>query len=264
MLTYPNINPVAVKLGPFTIYWYGLMYLMGFLGVFGYCYQRRLSSPRPWKRDEILDVLFYGALGVIFGGTWGYWIFYEPRLLLADPGRLLRFWEPGRSFHGGLLGVLIAISVFCRLHQRKFWEVTDFIAPAIPIGIATGRLGNFLNGELWGRITKVPWGMVFPQAGSFPRHPSQLYELGLEGVGLFVLLHWYSKKPRAPGRVSGLFLCGYGFLRFVAEFFREPDINLGFIALGWMTMGQLLSLLMMLIGIIILILSKKRMPCNSI
>ncbi len=261
MLTYPDINPVALKLGPLTLYWYGIMYLVGFLGAYWVCYRKRNLANPVWKTDDIIDLFFYGAMGVIFGGTWGYLLFYEPQVFLKDPLRALRFWEAGRSFHGGLIGVLCAMFVYGHLHQRGFLAITDFIAPAIPVGLATGRLGNFMNGELWGRVTDVSWGMVFPHAGELPRHPSQLYELGLEGILLFVLLLWYSRKPRKVGAVSGLFLVGYGVLRFGVEFFREPDLNQGYVMLDWVTKGQLLSIPMIAIGLIILL---RRGSCNNI
>lgn len=258
MVNYPNMNPIALQIGPIAIYWYGVMYLIGFAGAFGYCYyRRRLFQTKPWKIDEMVDLVFYCTIGVIFGGTWGYLLLYEPTLFTEDPMRALRFWEPGRSFHGGLVGVLIAILIFCRVHHRRFWAVTDFIAPAVPIGIAAGRLGNFINGELWGRVTTMRWGMVFPSAGRLPRHPSQLYEFGLEGVVLFLILHWYSKKRRPSGKISGLFLVGYGFFRFMIECFREPDVNLGFVAFEWLTMGQALSLFMILVGILILVIRRR-------
>lgn len=254
MLTYPNINPVALQIGPLAIHWYGIMYVLGFGGVFWSCYVRRSTD---WNRDQIIDLLFYGALGVVFGGTWGYLLFYEPQVLLTDPLKLFRFWEPGRSFHGGLLGVLLMVFIFCRVHRRSFLAVTDFISPAIPIGIMAGRMGNFINGELWGRVTNMPWGIVFPHAGPLARHPSQLYEFALEGLGLFLILNLYIKRPRKMGSVSGLFLVCYGLFRFGVEFFREPDLNQGFIALGWITKGQILSLPMIIIGLFILLFAKK-------
>jgi phosphatidylglycerol:prolipoprotein diacylglycerol transferase len=260
MLTYPDINPVALQIGPLAIHWYGIMYVLGFAGVFWSCDARRSepqSSSPPWERDEIVDLLFYGAMGVIFGGTLGYLLFYQLQVLFDDPLRIFRFWEPGRSFHGGLLGVLIAVFIFGKVHRRHFWAITDFIAPAIPIGIMAGRLGNFINGELWGRITNMPWGIIFPHAGAVPRHPSQLYEFGLEGLSLFLILNVYTKKPRMQGAVSGLFLVCYGLFRFGIEFFREPDLDQGFIALGWMTKGQILSLPMVLIGLFLLFYTTK-------
>ncbi|HQZ88104.1 MAG TPA: prolipoprotein diacylglyceryl transferase [Gammaproteobacteria bacterium] len=260
MLTFPDINPVALQIGPLAIHWYGVMYVIGFVGVFWSCYVRRTEShsgSAPWERDEIVDLLFYGAMGVIFGGTLGYLLFYQPQVFFDDPLRLFRFWEPGRSFHGGLLGVLLAVFIFGKVHRRHFWAITDFIAPAIPIGIMAGRLGNFINGELWGRITNMPWGIVFPYAGAMPRHPSQLYEFGLEGLSLFLILNVYAKKTRRTGVVSGLFLVCYGLFRFGIEFFREPDFDQGFVALGWMTKGQILSLPMVMIGLFLLFYSKK-------
>ncbi len=260
MLTYPDINPVALQAGAFAIRWYGIMYVLGFAGVFWSCYRRRTESCSgilAWTGNDIVDLLFYGAMGVIFGGTVGYLLFYEPGVFVEDPLRIFRFWEPGRSFHGGLLGVLLAVFIFAKVHRRHFWAITDFIAPAIPLGIMAGRLGNFINGELWGRVTSVPWGIVFPHAGAMPRHPSQLYEFGLEGIALFFMLNAYVKRQRPLGSVSGLFLIYYGFFRFVIEFFREPDLNQGFVALGWMTKGQLLSLPMIVIGLFLFFCANK-------
>lgn len=249
MLTYPNIDPIAFSLGPIAIRWYGLMYLLGFLGAITFCFYRRNSQTPSWSKEEILDLFFYAALGVIFGGTVGYLILYEPQRLITQPLDLIKFWLPGRSFHGGLMGVLISLVIFARLHRRPFWAVGDFISPAIPLGLATGRLGNFLNQELWGRVTDLPWGMVFPYAGLLPRHPSQLYEFFLEGLLLFIILAVYSRKPRPLGTVSGMFLVWYGIFRSFVECFREPDITQGFLWGEWLTMGQLLSLPMILFGL---------------
>lgn len=248
-----HINPVLIQVGPIVVYWYGVMYLVGFLGVYGYFSYVIRKRKILWNQDDILDLLFYAALGVIFGGTWGYLAFYEPHIFVSDPLRALRFWEAGRSFHGGLLGVLLAVFIFSKKQHRSFWMVTDFIAPAVPIGLAAGRLGNFLNGELWGRVTSMPWSMIFKEAGPLPRHPSQLYELGLEGILLFLILHWYIRKPRPTGAISGVFMMGYGVMRFLVEFFREPDINHGILAFGWVTKGQFLSIPMVLVGILILL-----------
>jgi len=250
-MLYPVVDPIAIRLGPIQIYWYGLMYLLGFIGALWVCYYRRNRVVKTWEMQEILDLVFYIAIGVIFGGSLGYWLFYEPSFLLEDPWRVLRFWEPGRSFHGGLLGVIIVILLFCYLRRRRFLEVCDFIVPGVPIGLATGRLGNFINGELWGRITDMPWGMVFPHVDPLPRHPSQLYELGLEGVLLFIILQWYIQKPRPLGAASALFCVCYGVFRFMVEFFREPDSHQEFIRFG-LTMGQMLSLPMILVGMGIL------------
>ncbi len=248
MLTYPNIDPIALSLGPLAIRWYGISYLVGFLAAFAWCYYRRYRPITPWTAEDIADLFFYLALGVIFGGTIGYVLFYDPSRILQDPLSLLRFWEPGRSFHGGLLGVLIALLIYCRVTKRKFWAVADYIAPAIPLGLAAGRIGNFLNAELWGRVTDVPWAMVFPGAGPMTRHPSQLYEFVLEGLVLFAILAWYSRKPRVDGSVTGLFGICYGVFRIFVEFFREPDASQGFILGDFLTMGQLLSIPMILIG----------------
>jgi phosphatidylglycerol:prolipoprotein diacylglycerol transferase len=247
MINFSEIKPVAFTLGPLAIHWYGIMYLLGFMATFAWSYQNRLKSVEPWTSDTLMDLLFYVALGVIFGGTIGYLIFYDTAVLILDPLRVLRFWEPGRSFHGGLIGVIIAVFVYAKRHHRNFWVITDFIAPSVPLAIATGRLGNFLNAELWGRITHVPWGMMFPMAGSLPRHPSQLYEFALEGIVLFFILTKFSKTKRPIGAVSGLFLAGYGFFRFCVEFFREPDVDQGYF-FGFLTKGQLLSFPMIVMG----------------
>lgn len=263
MLTYPNIDPIAFSLGPLAIRWYGISYLLGFLGAYAWCYAHRQKTTPPWKTEEIADLLFYIALGVIFGGTIGYVLFYDPSRLLQNPLSLLKFWEPGRSFHGGLLGVLLALFIYCQITKRRFWAVGDFIAPAIPLGLAAGRIGNFLNAELWGRVSNVPWAMVFPGAGPMPRHPSQLYEFALEGVVLFLILAWYSKKPRAEGKISGMFVICYGLFRIIVEFFREPDPGQGFILGDFLTMGQLLSIPMILLGVILMNLScfRKKQNC---
>jgi phosphatidylglycerol:prolipoprotein diacylglycerol transferase len=266
MLIYPDIDPVALHLGPLTIYWYGVMYLIGFSGAFWLCWSRRNKPATPWTTDELINLFFYGAIGVIFGGTWGELLFYEPHTIIEAPLRLLEFWKAGRSFHGGLLGVIVAVLIYCHYYRRHFWEVMDFAAPAVPIGLATGRLGNFINGELWGHVTEGSWGMVFPHAGTLPRHPSQLYEFALEGVLLFVILVLYSRKPRPIGAVSGVFLIGYGLFRCIAEFFREPEMGQDFVALGWITMGQVLSVPMILAGLVILFYAyfKQKAPLKKL
>lgn len=249
MLNFPDIDPVAFALGPLEIYWYGISYLLGFLGAYWLTvYRCSTVVGSTWNKAQVLDLLFYVALGVIFGGRLGYVLIYEPMQIFADPIAAFAFWARGRSFHGGLLGVLVAVGIYSLVQKRKFFAVTDFIAPAVPIGIAFGRLGNFINGELWGRVTNVPWGMIFPGAGDLPRHPSQLYEFMLEGVVLFIIMYLYASKPRQLGAVSGMFLLAYGILRFIGEIFREPDIGQGFIWANWLTMGQVLSVPMILFG----------------
>lgn len=253
MLTYPQIDPIALQIGNLSIYWYGISYLVGFLGAYAIACYRGKQQTIPWNHEQVADLLFYVALGIIFGGRIGFVLFYQPETICSQPWTLLQFWVVGRSFHGGLLGVICAVLLYSKLQKRSFWEITDFIAPVVPIGLGCGRLGNFANGELWGRITDLPWGMVFPYAGTQARHPSQLYEFALEGIVLFIILFCYGKQPRKIGAISGMFLLCYGILRFLVEFVREPDISHGFIAFNWLTMGQLLSMPMILIGIFLML-----------
>jgi phosphatidylglycerol:prolipoprotein diacylglycerol transferase len=260
MITYSEVNPVALQIGPLSVHWYGLMYLVGFIGAWALLALRlkRSTFPRGFTIDQLSDILFYGALGVILGGRIGYMLFYAWSDFIANPWLILQVWHGGMSFHGGLIGVIIAISIYAHKIDKPFVEVADFIAPVVPIGLAAGRIGNFINGELWGRVTNVPWAMVFPQGGTLPRHPSQLYEFLLEGVALFIILWLFSQKPRPRWAVSGLFLVCYGIFRFVIEFFREPDPQIGYIAWGWLTKGQLLSLPMIILGILMLAWSYRR------
>ncbi|MCA0402350.1 MAG: prolipoprotein diacylglyceryl transferase [Proteobacteria bacterium] len=248
MLQYPAINPVAFSLGPVKVHWYGLMYLLGFIAAYALARFRTKRYKLAWTDEEISDLIFYGALGVIIGGRLGYVLFYNTKELIHSPLSIFKIWEGGMSFHGGLIGVLIAMCLFAHRTKKRLIDITDFIAPLIPIGLGLGRIGNFINGELWGRPTNLPWAMVFPTADGQPRHPSQLYEFGLEGVFLFILLWWYTSKPRALGKASGLFLVGYACSRLLIECFREPDEQLGFILFNWLTMGQLLSIPMLIIG----------------
>lgn len=245
MLIYPEIDPVAISLGPLQVHWYGLTYLVGFLAAWWLA--RRRADRIGLTKDQVGDLLFYSAVGVILGGRLGYALFYHFDRVLADPLWLFKVWEGGMAFHGGFLGVVVAVWLFARKHQINWIQLGDFIAPFTPIGLGLGRIGNFINGELWGRVTDVSWGMVFPGAGADPRHPSQLYQFALEGVVLFALLWWFSRQPRPAGSVSGLFLIGYGTLRFLVEFTREPDAHLGLLSAG-LSMGQLLSLPMILVG----------------
>ena len=253
MLVHPQFDPVAIQLGPIAIHWYGLMYLVAFMQILllgRWCIKHRRWS--GWDMKMLDDALFYGVLGTIVGGRLGYVLFYKPAEYLAHPLDIFKVWEGGMSFHGGFLGVILALALFARRHQLRWLSVTDFIAPLVPLGLAAGRLGNFINGELWGRATDLPWGMVFPQAGDgIARHPSQLYQLAGEGLLLFAILWLYSRKPRPVGAVSGVFLIGYGSLRFLAEFAREPDAFLGLLGLG-LSMGQWLSLPMVVVGVVML------------
>lgn len=258
MLTYPNIDPVAFHLVSWPVYWYGLMYLVGFLGGWSLLAWRLRVSPRGFSQDQLSDLVFLCALGAIVGGRVGYMVFYDLQMLLADPLLLFQTWKGGMSFHGGLLGVLAALW-YCSYKMKKpFFVLTDLVAPVVPIGLGAGRIGNFINGELWGQVTQLPWGMVFPNGGPYPRHPSQLYEFFLEGVVMFLVLWIYSRKPRAVGAVSGLFALCYGVFRTLVEFVREPDAQIGYLAFGWVTEGQLLSLPLILIGIVLLYHAHKR------
>jgi phosphatidylglycerol:prolipoprotein diacylglycerol transferase len=258
MLTYPDIDPVAVALGPVAIHWYGLMYLIGFVGGWWLGVVRARQPNSGWNTTEIGDLLFYVALGVILGGRVGYILFYNFGLFMEDPLMLFRVWQGGMSFHGGLLGVLLAMWLYGRKTGRSFFQVTDFMAPFVPIGLGAGRIGNFINGELWGAPTDLPWGMVFPFVDNQPRHPSMLYEALLEGLVLFVVLWIYSSKPRPTRAVSGMFLLCYGVFRFGVEFVREPDAHIGYLAMQWLTMGHLLSAPMIVFGVLLLALAYRK------
>lgn len=250
MLTHPQFDPVAFQIGPFAVHWYGLMYLLAFGLVLVLGRWRIKHQPwTGWTNKMLDDALFYGVLGVILGGRLGYILFYKPGDFLAHPLDIFKVWEGGMSFHGGFLGVILAMALFARSRKLRWLSVTDFIAPLVPLGLATGRLGNFINGELWGRPTDLPWGMVFPQAADgIARHPSQLYQFAGEGLLLFAIVWVFAMKPRAVGAVSAVFLIGYGVLRFLAEFTREPDSFLGLLGLG-LSMGQWLSLPMIVAGL---------------
>jgi len=250
MLTHPQFDPVAFQIGPFAVHWYGLMYLLAFGLVLVLGRWRIKHQPwTGWTNKMLDDALFYGVLGVILGGRLGYILFYKPGDFLAHPLDIFKVWEGGMSFHGGFLGVILAMALFARSRKLRWLSVTDFIAPLVPLGLATGRLGNFINGELWGRPTDLPWGMVFPQAADgIARHPSQLYQFAGEGLLLFAIVWVFALKPRAVGAVSAVFLIGYGVLRFLAEFTREPDSFLGLLGLG-LSMGQWLSLPMIVAGL---------------
>lgn len=271
MLVHPNINPIALQLGPLAIHWYGLTYLAAFGLFLSLALLRQRHEPyasmqgsAAWSRKDIEDILFLGVIGVVLGGRIGYCLFYKPAYYGLHPWEIFAVWQGGMSFHGGMLGVVVALWWFARSRQKPLLQVADFIAPCVPTGLAAGRIGNFINGELWGRLSSpdLPWGMVFPNSGSLlPRHPSQFYQFLLEGLFLFVLLWLYARKKRPVGRISAFFLLGYGFFRFVAEFFRQPDDFLGTLALG-MTMGQWLCLPMLGFGVWLWFSAKPLLPIS--
>ncbi|MDR3444784.1 MULTISPECIES: prolipoprotein diacylglyceryl transferase [Dyella] len=281
-MTQPFIvafDPVAFKLGPLQIHWYGLMYLTGFLGAWLFAEYRRQHGRLPVTRDALGDLAFYVMMGVIIGGRIWYMLFYaDIHWIWQDPLALFRVWDGGMSFHGGLLGVLTAGLWWSRRNHMHFFDTVDFVAPLVPIGLGLGRLGNFINGELWGKPGSVPWAMIFPNArsadvdwaathpqwqaalaqfGGLPRHPSQLYEMLLEGVVMFTVLFLVSLKPRPRYLISGLFALLYGCFRFGVEFVRVPDPQLGYLAWGWLTMGQIQSLPLIVIGLVLVVMSRK-------
>lgn len=264
MITHPNFDPVALALGPITIHWYGLMYLFGFAAAWGLAVRRSGFSYSPLQREQVDDLIFYCALGVVLGGRFGYVLFYNFDKFLVDPLWLLKVWQGGMSFHGGLLGVLMAMLFYARRIQVDAAKLLDFVVPLAPIGLGMGRVGNFIGQELWGRVANpetVPWAMVFPNDPQLlARHPSQLYQALLEGLLLFVIVYGFSSRPRPALSVSGLFLLCYGCFRFFVEFFRQPDGHIGFDALGWLTRGQLLSLPMIGVGVALIMYAYWRAP----
>ena len=280
-LAFPKFDPVIFSIGPVSLHWYGLMYLVGFVFAMWLAVRRANKQGSGWTKDEVENLLYAGFLGVFVGGRLGYVLFYNLPLFLDNPLYLFKVWDGGMSFHGGLMGVILVMFWFARRTKRTFFQVSDFIAPLIPFGLGAGRLGNFINGELWGRVTTdTPWAMLFPssrsedvalaaadpsllpllnQYGVLPRHPSQLYELLLEGVVLFIILNLFIRKPRPMGAVSGLFLIGYGAFRIIVEAFRQPDAQLGLFD-GVISMGQILSIPMVVAGVIMMIWAYRRRP----
>jgi phosphatidylglycerol:prolipoprotein diacylglycerol transferase len=266
MLTYPDIDPVAFSIGPLDVHWYGLTYMVGFIGGWWLGRWRAAKADSGWTAHEVDELVFYMALGVVLGGRIGYILFYNFNAFLQDPILLFRIKEGGMSFHGGLLGVMLALWFFGRRFKRPFFECTDFIAPLVPIGLGAGRIGNFINGELWGKPGDIPWAMQLScsdfrwACDGLPKdslyspalHPSQLYEAGLEGLALFLILWFYSARPRPLMAVSGLFLLCYGLFRFAVEFVRVPDAHIGYLGYGWVTLGQLLTLPMLIGGLALL------------
>ena len=268
MLLQPDIDPIALSIGPLfgygpiNLYWYGITYIIGFLGAYLIgTYQARKSNS-GWNQTEVNDLVFYCALGGMIGGRIGYMVFYNFNVLIADPMQMIRFWEGGMSFHGGLLGSMVSLAMFSKVYNKNYFDVFDFGSPMVPLGLLSARIGNFIGGELWGRATDLPWGMVFrnAEAGGIARHPSQLYQAFLEGFVLFVVMIWYTSKPKPRMGTLGLFLICYGSFRFIVEFVRQPDVGLGFIAFGWLTMGQLLSLPMIIGGVVFMSLGYRLYP----
>ena len=258
MLQYPQIDPVAISLGPLKIHWYALTYIAGFAAAWWLGNVRAQGRNSGWNRLQVSDLITNSAIGVILGGRIGYVLFYNFAGLLENPLSLFYIWQGGMSFHGGLLGVGIALWLFARSTDKSVYQVMDFTAPLAPLGLAFGRLGNFINGELWGRASDVPWAMVFPgDALKIARHPSQLYQFALEGLSLFVIIWFYSSKPRPAFAVTGAFCVAYGVFRTYIEFYREPDAHLGFVAFDWLTKGQQLSIPMVIGGLAILVVAYK-------
>ena len=283
MMIHPQFDPVALSLGPIQVHWYGVMYLLAFAAAYALAWYR--SSKRSgWNSEMVSDLVFYGALGVILGGRIGYVLFYQFGEFLQNPAYLFKVWEGGMSFHGGFIGVGLAMWYFAHKYKKPIFAVLDFIVPCVPTGLLFGRIGNYINGELWGRVSDggYNWLTYFPQAANFdanllqtnpalqalaisynnynllPRHPSQLYEAFAEGLLLFIILWFYSAKPRPRMAVTALFLIGYGLSRFIIEFFRQPDADQGFILFGWMTKGQILTAPMIILGIILIIYAYRR------
>lgn len=265
MLQFPNIDPIALSVGPLDIHWYGIAYLVGIgLGWF-YLHLIRQQATPSWSAEDVGDMVFYAAIGGVLGGRIGYTLFYNLSQTLNDPLSLFAVWQGGMSFHGGVLGFIVAIALFARRRHQAFIDVTDFVVRAVPIGLFFGRLANFVNQELWGAPTERPWGVLFthPAAGGVPRHPSQLYEAGLEGLALFFILWFIAKKTKRAGVVSAAFLIGYGLFRFSIEFIREPDSHIGYLAGDWLTMGQVLSCPMIFLGLALIMFSRAVQKTNA-
>lgn len=263
MLHAPVINPVAISIGPLKFHWYGLTYVAAFLSAWALGVYRARRPGSGWQPGEVGDLIVTGAFGVVLGGRLGYVLFYKPLYYLQHPLEIFFVWQGGMSFHGGFLGVILAMWWYAHKTGRSWTTVLDFQAPLVPLGLGAGRIGNFINQELWGRVSDVPWAMVFRTGGPLPRHPSQLYEFALEGLLLFAVLWWYSSRPRPPLAVSALFALLYGCFRFIVEFYRQPDDHLGYLAFGWLTMGHVLSVPMMLVGAGVLVWSYRQVKATT-
>ncbi len=253
-----DFDPVAFHIFDWPVHWYGISYLVGFALAWGLGRYRASKPNSGWTGEQIDDWVFYVGLGVILGGRLGYIFFYNFSKFIDNPLILFRVWEGGMSFHGGLIGVMVALWFISRKYKKSYFETVDFMAPLVPLSLAAGRMGNFINGELWGKVTDLPWGMVFPAAGPEPRHPNPLYEAFLEGIVLFVIVWTFSSKPRPTMAVSGVFAIGYSVFRFMIEFVRVPDAHIGYLAFGWFTMGMLLSLPLFLVGVVLLYLAYRK------
>ena len=261
MLTHPNFDPVAFSIGPLSVHWYGVMYVLSFFSAYCLCNYRikKYSSiiNSKWDSNVVSDLIFYSALGAVLGGRLGYVLFYKFGYYLSNPLEVFFVNQGGMSFHGGLIGVIVAMVLFALKMELTFWEVSDFAAIVTPIGLFFGRMGNFVNQELWGKTTEVPWGMVFTNGGPLPRHPSMLYEAFLEGLVLLFVLYWVARKKRPLGLLSGLFLIGYSVSRILVELVRVPDQHLQYLLFDWVTMGQILSLPMMIFGFLLVFWANK-------
>ncbi|NRB38174.1 MAG: prolipoprotein diacylglyceryl transferase [Pseudomonadales bacterium] len=259
MIQHPNIDPVALDLGFAQIHWYGVMYLCAFMFAYWILKFKAKKGLAPFQAEQVDDIIFYGAMGVILGGRFGYVFFYGFENFLNNPASIIRVWEGGMSFHGGFIGVVIALALYCKKYKIQIGAMFDMLALAVPMGLFFGRMGNFIGQELWGRPTDGPWGMVFPKdASGLPRHASQLYEAVLEGLVLFLIIYWFARKPRPQWATGALFIIGYGFFRFLVEFVRQPDSHIGFDLFDWMSRGQILSLPMILIGVIVMAWAYRR------
>ena len=271
IMPYPEIDPIAFSVGPVDVHWYGIAYVVGIM--LGWFYARRLiETPRLWageapmSRVQLDDFLVWAAIGIILGGRIGYILFYDFPNVAAEPLRAIQIWNGGMSFHGGFAGTTLAMLLFARRHRIPVWSLFDIVAAVVPIGLFFGRIANFVNGELWGRLSDAPWAVVFPQAGPFARHPSQLYEAGLEGIVLLAVMAlaiWRFDALKRPGLVTGIFVCGYALSRITVEFFREPDAQLGYLYGGWLTMGMLLSLSMLAVGVWAIVRARATAPKNA-